>query len=128
MHYFSHDQDAPVMPGMTVALGRRTMKAYVVAPRQFTVLGLVQLGLEYSLLARSVHGDYVRVNGSVVRALDTERVEQAIRVATEKERRKCLAEQGHDMAEVPPVAEPSVVTVVVKRRRLALPQACLEAA
>ena len=128
MHYFCPDHGAPVMQGMTVALGRRTMKAYVVAPRQFTVLGLVQLGLELSLLARSVNGDYVRVNGSVVRSLDTDMVEQAIRVATEKERRKCLSEQGIDVADDPCAAAPSAVTVVVKRRRVIPRLECLAVA
>ena len=67
---------------MEVVLGSHTIKAFVTAPKEFNVLGIVRLGMEFGLLARTDAGNYVRINGSNVQALDTDDVEAAIERAT----------------------------------------------
>jgi hypothetical protein len=66
---------------LQVVLGSQTIKAFVVAPKRFNVLGIVRMGMEYGLLAITESGSYVRVNGSVEMALETSEVEHAIRLA-----------------------------------------------
>ncbi|WP_342616509.1 hypothetical protein [Rhodoferax sp. GW822-FHT02A01] len=63
---------------MRVILGVSSLKAYVTAPKEFHVIGIVRLGQEYGLLATDASGVYFRVNGSVVQELDGGRVRRAI--------------------------------------------------
>lgn len=66
---------------LQVVLGSQTIKAFVVAPKRFNILGIVRIGMEYGLLALNEDGSYLRVNGSVEMALETVEVEHAIRLA-----------------------------------------------
>jgi hypothetical protein len=66
---------------LQMVLGSQTIKAFVAVPKEFKVLGIVRMGMEFGLLATTVSGTYVRVNGSTVKALSTEAVEEAIRIA-----------------------------------------------
>jgi hypothetical protein len=63
---------------MQVILGVATLKAYVAAPKDFNVLGIVRFGQEYGLLATDTQGLYFRVNGSQIEALDSDCVHEAI--------------------------------------------------
>ena len=63
---------------MRVILGVSSLKAYVVSPKAFHVLGIVRFGLEYGLLATNADGLYFRVNGSQIEALDSVSVRRAI--------------------------------------------------
>ena len=63
---------------LQVVLGSQTIKAFVAAPKEFKVLGIVRMGMEFGLLATTASGTYVRVNGSTVKALSTEAVEDAV--------------------------------------------------
>jgi len=63
---------------MKVVLGSKTIKAYVAAPKEMDVMGIVQFGLEYGLLAQTSTGKYVRVNGSTIMPLCSIMVERAI--------------------------------------------------
>lgn len=66
---------------MKVVLGTQAMKAFVTAPKEFNVLGIVRMGMEFGLLATTASGSYVRVNGSLVCPLDACAVEEAIQLA-----------------------------------------------
>lgn len=66
---------------MRVILGAASLKAYVTAPRDFHVLGIVRFGMEFGLLATDPAGHYFRVNGSNVEALDAGEVRNAIEYA-----------------------------------------------
>ncbi|WP_342620561.1 hypothetical protein [Rhodoferax sp. GW822-FHT02A01] len=66
---------------LKVVLGTQAMKAFVAAPKEFNVLGIVRMGMEFGLLATTASGSYVRVNGSLVRPLDARAVEEAIQLA-----------------------------------------------
>jgi hypothetical protein len=68
-------------PPLQVVLGSQTIKAFVAAPKESKVLGIVRLGMEFGLLATTASGVYVRVNGSTVKALSSEAVEEAIKIA-----------------------------------------------
>ena len=59
---------------MQVVLGSQTIKAFVAAPKEFKVIGIVRMGLEFGLLAVTATGRYVRVNGSAIEALDHDAV------------------------------------------------------
>ena len=63
---------------MQVVLGSQTIKAFVASPKEFKVIGIVRMGLEFGLLATTASGNYVRVNGSMIESLKTEEVEAAI--------------------------------------------------
>ena len=97
---------------LQVVLGSQTIKAFVAAPKEFKVLGIVRMGMEFGLLATTAAGTYVRVNGSTVKALSTDAVEEAIRIARATGRGESYAaSRSHAQA----VAAPSVI--VRKRRR-----------
>lgn len=66
---------------LQVILGSQTIKAFVVAPKRFNVLGIVRMGMEYGLLALTEGGKYMRVNGSVELELIKADVEHAIQLA-----------------------------------------------
>ena len=63
---------------MRVRLGVPSLKAFVVAPKAFKVIGVVRFGMEYGLLATNAAGLYFRVNGSLVMELDPCEVHRAI--------------------------------------------------
>lgn len=97
---------------LQVVLGGQTIKAFVAAPKGFKVLGIVRMGMEFGLLAVSEPGGYFRVNGSTIKALDTEEVEEAIRAARVNGRGESYAasRMGGGVTPAPAV-------VVHKRRR-----------
>ena len=96
---------------LQVVLGSQTIKAFVAAPKEFKVLGIVRMGMEFGLLATTASGSYVRVNGSTVKALSTEAVEEAIKIARSSGRGESYAaSRSHSTAAAPAV-------IVRKRRR-----------
>jgi hypothetical protein len=104
---------------LQVVLGSQTIKAFVAAPKEFKVLGIVRMGMEFGLLATTTSGLYVRVNGSTVKALSTEAVDDAIRVARASGRGESYAASrlhsangtAHGNSPLPPPA------VIVRKRR-----------
>jgi hypothetical protein len=66
---------------LQVVLGSQTIKAFVAAPKEFKVMGIVRMGMEFGLLATTSSGNYVRVNGSQIEALNCEVVKAAIALA-----------------------------------------------
>lgn len=101
---------------LQVVLGSQTIKAFVAAPKEFKVLGIVRMGMEFGLLATTAAGAYVRVNGSTVKPLNFEAVEEAIRVARATGRGESYAaSRAHMMSPASPSASPAVI--VRKRRR-----------
>jgi hypothetical protein len=71
---------------LSVILGHPSIRAYVAAPRDIKLLGVVRMGMEFGLLGIDCHGNYVRVNGSLVRTLQHRQVEHAIRSALAMQR------------------------------------------
>jgi dissimilatory sulfite reductase (desulfoviridin) alpha/beta subunit len=98
---------------LQVVLGSQTIKAFVAAPKEFKVLGIVRMGMEFGLLATTASGTYVRVNGSTVKALSTEAVEEAIKVARSSGRGESYAASRSHQA----VSTAAPAVVVHKRRR-----------
>ena len=105
---------------LQIILGSQTIKAFVAAPKEFKVLGIVRLGnqtgrcVEFGLLATTESGEYVRVNGSTVAALNRRAVETAMHEALLKGRGESYASsRAH---ESPPKTTPTII--VRKRRRL----------
>ena len=97
---------------LQVVLGSQTIKAFVAAPKEFKVIGIVRMGMEFGLLATTSNGHYVRVNGSRVEPLDSATVEAAIQLTRTSGRGESYAASRS----ATPVASPSVI--VRKRRRL----------
>ncbi len=95
---------------LQVVLGSQTIKAFVAAPKEFKVLGIVRMGMEFGLLATTASGSYVRVNGSTVKALSTDAVEEAIRVARATGRGESYAASRSHAASATPA-------VIVRKRR-----------
>lgn len=110
----------PSKNALQVVLGSQTIKAFVAAPKEFKVLGIVRMGLEFGLLATTASGDYVRVNGSQVQSLNTEAVEEAIHFARSHGRGESYAASrsnvGTTTSTVSTMHNPTVI--VRKRRRL----------
>ena len=100
----------PSHGAIRVVLGSQTIKAFVAAPRQFKVLGIVRMGLEFGLLATNSEGVYVRVNGSTVGSLNQDAVNAAIALASTTGRGESYATSRKHQLAVP--------TVVVRRRRV----------
>jgi hypothetical protein len=101
-------------PPLQVVLGSQTIKAFVAAPKEFKVLGIVRMGMEFGLLATTASGAYVRVNGSTVKALNADAVEEAIRVARSSGRGESYAASRLHSASLP---APAPAVIVRKRRR-----------
>jgi hypothetical protein len=97
---------------LQVVLGSQTIKAFVAAPKEFKVLGIVRMGMEFGLLATSSSGNYVRVNGSTVKALSTDAVEEAIRVARATGRGESYAASRSHAA-----ASAAAPAVIMRKRR-----------
>lgn len=103
-------------PALQVVLGSQTIKAFVAAPKEFKVLGIVRMGMEFGLLATTASGSYVRVNGSTVKALSTSAVEDAIRIARSSGRGESYAaSRSHSITSNTNLPAPAVI--VRKRRR-----------
>jgi hypothetical protein len=100
---------------LQVVLGSQTIKAFVAAPKEFKVLGIVRMGMEFGLLATTVSGSYVRVNGSTVKALSTEAVEEAIKIARSSGRGESYA--ASRMHTTSNATSPSAPAVIVRKRR-----------
>ena len=66
---------------MQVILGGHTVKAFVAAPKDVRVIGIVRFGMEFGLLAQTHAGNYLRINGSEMQRLNSREVEAAIRRA-----------------------------------------------
>lgn len=62
-----------------VILGGHTVKAFVAAPKDVRVIGIVRFGLEFGLLALTQAGNYLRINGSESQRLNNREVDAAIR-------------------------------------------------
>lgn len=75
---FFCELDLNFATGMKVILGCHPVKAFVVAPKDCDVIGIVRIGLEFGLLAKSHAGNYFRVNGSHSIWLNKQDVEEAI--------------------------------------------------
>jgi hypothetical protein len=104
---------------LQVVLGSQTIKAFVAAPKEFKVLGIVRMGMEFGLLATTAAGTYVRVNGSTVKALSTEAVEEAIKVARSSGRGESYAASRSHAASTS--ATPAVI-VRKRRRHIEMPE------
>ena len=93
---------------LEVVLGSHTIKAFVTAPKDFHVMGIVRWGMEFGLLAQTNTGDYLRINGSQEQALDYDAVEAAIAKASVTGRGESFAmsraSQGQSCARRPAVA------------------------
>lgn len=99
---------------LQVVLGSQTIKAFVAAPKEFKVMGIVRMGMEFGLLATTSSGNYVRVNGSQIEALNNEAVEAAIALARTSGRGESYAMSRSSSQVVAPTV------IVRKRRRLVL--------
>jgi hypothetical protein len=110
---------------LQVVLGSQTIKAFVAAPKEFKVLGIVRMGMEFGLLATTASGSYVRVNGSTVKPLSTDAVEEAIRVARATGRGESYAASRSHAATA--TAAPAVI-VRKRRRHIEMPEFHPEAA
>lgn len=99
---------------MSVVLGSQTIKAFVVSPDKFKVLGIVRIGMEFGLLATTECGSYVRVNGSTVSALNTAEVQEAIRAA-------CANGRGEPYLHPRPASTAPAPLIVMKKHRHAQP-------
>ena len=119
MHVKSKSQ-----PPLQVVLGSQTIKAFVAAPKEFKVLGIVRMGMEFGLLATTASGAYVRVNGSTIKPLNADAVEEAIRVARATGRGESYAaSRSHaSNASSPPAAVSSAVIVRKRRRHIEMPE------
>lgn len=98
---------------LQVILGSQTIKAFVAAPKEFRVIGIVRMGMEFGLLALTASGNYVRVNGSIIQPLSNRVVEDAIGVAR-------MTGRGESYATTRLHAASSAPTVMVRRRRRVL--------
>jgi hypothetical protein len=106
-------------PPLQVVLGSQTIKAFVAAPKEFKVLGIVRMGMEFGLLATTASGTYVRVNGSTVKSLSTEAVEDAIRIARSSGRGESYAaSRSHGVVSTAPPA----VIMHKRRRHIEMPE------
>jgi hypothetical protein len=109
-------------PPLQVVLGSQTIKAFVAAPKEFKVMGIVRMGMEFGLLATTASGSYVRVNGSTVKALNTDAVEEAIRVARSSGRGESYAASRMHSAAAPTPAPAPAVIVRKRRRHVEMPE------
>jgi hypothetical protein len=105
---------------LQVVLGSQTIKAFVAAPKEFKVLGIVRMGMEFGLLATTASGTYVRVNGSTVKALSSEAVEEAIKVARSSGRGESYA--ASRLHSTTAAAAAPAVIVRKRRRHIEVPE------
>lgn len=67
-------------PSINVILGANAVRAFVTAPKEFKVIGIVRMSHEFGLLAIAPSGNYVRVNGSQIESLNNGEVRAAIQL------------------------------------------------
>lgn len=99
---------------LEVVLGSRTIKAFLAAPKDMPVLGIVRCGMEYGWLATTPSGDYLRVNGSQKRELDSQEVEAAIARVCSSGRGESYASTRRSCGEATSRRAPAVM---VRRQR-----------
>jgi hypothetical protein len=78
------------------------------------VIGIVQMGMEFGLLATTASGNYVRVNGSQIEALNNEAVEPAIAFARTIGRGESYATSR---SSAPDNASAAIAPTVIFRKR-----------
>ena len=103
---------------LKVSAANPGIEAFVAAPKNLKIVGIVRLGMEFGLLAISESGTYVRVNGSQVVDLDTRTVREALRAAGLTE--------GEALLEEKPGSRVAPPTVVVRKRRILAPRLQLQ--
>jgi hypothetical protein len=108
---------------LQVVLGGHTVKAFVAAPRDMQIIGIVRMGMEFGLLAMSKAGHYLRINGSEVQRLDRVEVEAAILAAQKSGRGESFAASRRNARapETPgggPSHRPAPAVVQKKHRRV----------
>ena len=105
---------------MRVIFGSQTIKAFVTAPRNVKVLGIIRLDMEFGLLAIDEQGQYIRVNGSQVVVLNQDEV----RAAINKARLTSRTDPFEEIAlQNPSIMVPLMPKVVVRKRRTISPLA-----
>ena len=95
---------------MRVVMGSSAIRAFVAAPRELKILGVVRLGLEFGLLARDSAGGFLRVNGSRIETLNSAEVHRAIAYAQE-------AGRGPALPEIQPEPHVTKPVVAIRKRR-----------
>ena len=95
---------------LQVILGSQTIKAFVASPKEFKVIGIVRMGMEFGLLATTASGNYVRVNGSQIEPLCNATIEEAIVTSR-------LQGRGESFATTRSHATAMTPTIVVRKRR-----------
>jgi hypothetical protein len=119
---FTPGRSAPQQP-LEVVLGSHTIKAYVTAPRDVYVMGIVRWGMEFGLLAKTHAGHYVRINGSQAQSLNHEDVEVALARASASGRGAPYAlarnsrEPGQDAGHASDLVRQAVVAVSRRKHR-----------
>lgn len=110
---------------LQVILGGHTVKAFVAAPKDMRVIGIVRLGMEYGLLALTPSGNYLRINGSETQRLSSREVEAAIRRAQVFGRGESFASSRSAELQAEPdaderdsVSRPAPLVVQKKHRRI----------
>ena len=104
---------------LKVSAANPGIKAFVTAPKNMKIVGIVRIGMEFGLLAIGEAGNYVRVNGSQVVNLDTQTVREALRAAGLTGSEPLLEVEPKDHT----VAAP---TVTIRKRRLVAPRLQLQ--
>jgi hypothetical protein len=102
---------------LEVVLGSHTIKAFVAAPRNVYVVGIVRWGMEFGLLAKTQTGGYVRINGSQAQTLDHADVETAIAKACATGRGASYA-MSRAAQEAHAVRQPAVTVSKRKHRKI----------
>jgi hypothetical protein len=105
-----HDQK------MSVVLGVTSIKAYVTAPKEYKVIGIVKFGFEFGLLAMTPNGNYLRVNGSEIESLFKRDVQEAIHRAKHDGRGESF--MASRAAELAPASRPAPAVMLKRHRRI----------
>ena len=111
---FLKKETRPAVETLQVVLGSHTVKAFVYAPKDVQVMGIVRCGMEFGLLALTAAGNYLRINGSASQRLNNRDVEAAIGRARLSGRGESFASSR--AAGLAPETAP-VPTVVQKKHR-----------
>lgn len=103
---------------LKVSAANPGIKAFVTAPKNLKIVGVVRLGMEFGLLAISEAGHYVRVNGSQVVDLDTRTVRDALRAAGLTGTEPLIEDGSSGQASPGHYPAPKVI---IRKRRLVAP-------
>lgn len=118
--HFTFHQAAPTSnQRMEVILGGLTAKAFVAVPHQYKAIGIVRFGIEFGMLAVTLEGHYVRVNGTQIERLSSREVEDAIYRAKHLGRGESFRTSRAAELEAPPAPAPAVF---LKRHRRVDPE------